>query len=49
MAEKSINPLPLARPQTVRYQRDSLFSYSCHACSRRCHDKMIQLNPSEVV
>lgn len=31
-----------------RYARNSLFSYTCHACSRCCHDKIIQLNPYEV-
>lgn len=30
------------------YRRDSPFSYTCHACSRCCHDKIIQLNPYEV-
>lgn len=32
----------------VRYKRDSPFSYDCRACSRCCHDKIIQLNPYEV-
>ncbi len=32
----------------VRYKRDSLFSYDCRACSRCCHDKIIQVNPYEV-
>lgn len=31
-----------------RYARNSPFSYTCHACSRCCHDKIIQLNPYEV-
>ncbi len=35
------------RPDTIRYQRGSAFSYTCHACSRCCHDKIIQLNPYE--
>ncbi|MBD0316458.1 MAG: YkgJ family cysteine cluster protein [Nitrospiraceae bacterium] len=35
------------RPNTLRYQRGSAFSYTCHACSRCCHDKVIQLNPYE--
>lgn len=50
MAEKSVNslPLPLSRSETVRYRRDSAFSYVCHGCSRCCHDKIIQLNPYEV-
>lgn len=30
------------------YRRDSAFSYTCHACRRCCHDKIIQLNPYEV-
>ncbi len=30
-----------------RYARNSPFSYTCHACSRCCHDKIIQLNPYE--
>lgn len=33
---------------TVAYRRGSAFSYTCHACSRCCHDKVIQLNPYEV-
>ena len=48
MAEKPIDPLPLIRPEAVRYRRDSAFSYACHACRRCCHDKIIQLNPYEV-
>jgi Fe-S-cluster containining protein len=40
--------LPVVRPQETRYTRDSAFSYTCHACSRCCHDKIIQLNPYEV-
>lgn len=31
-----------------RYARNSPFSYTCHACRRCCHDKIIQLNPYEV-
>lgn len=40
--------LPIGRSQEIRYTRDSAFSYTCHACSRCCHDKIIQLNPYEV-
>jgi Fe-S-cluster containining protein len=29
-------------------QRNSLFSYTCHQCSRCCYDKRIQVNPYEV-
>jgi hypothetical protein len=36
------------RSTEIRYQRDSAFSYTCHACSRCCHDKIIHLNPYEV-
>lgn len=38
---------PIVRSQETRYTRDSAFSYTCHACSRCCHDKLIQLNPYE--
>lgn len=48
MAEKPTNLLPLSRSGTVRYRRDSAFSYACHACGRCCHDKIIHLNPYEV-
>ena len=40
--------LPIVRSQETRYIRDSAFSYTCHACSRCCHDKIIHLNPYEV-
>jgi Fe-S-cluster containining protein len=40
--------VPMIRSQETRYTRDSAFSYTCHACSRCCHDKIIQLNPYEV-
>jgi len=40
--------LPVVRPQDVRYERDSAFSYACHACSRCCFHKIIHLNPYEV-
>lgn len=30
------------------YTRQSAFSYSCHACSRCCHAKIIHVNPYEV-
>ncbi|MEO5954600.1 MAG: YkgJ family cysteine cluster protein [Nitrospiraceae bacterium] len=40
--------LPIVRSQETRYARDSAFSYTCHACSRCCHDKIIHLNPYEV-
>lgn len=36
------------RTLTMAYRRDSQFSYACHACSRCCQDKVIQLNPYEV-
>jgi len=39
--------IPILRPQEARYTRDSTFSYACHACSRCCYDKVIQLNPYE--
>jgi Fe-S-cluster containining protein len=38
----------LVRPLDARYARGSPFSYSCHACSRCCHDKIIHVNPYEV-
>ena len=40
--------LPVVRPQGVRYERGSTFSYACHACSRCCYHKIIHLNPYEV-
>ena len=40
--------LPVVRPRGVRYERDSAFSYACHACSRCCFHKIIHLNPYEV-
>ncbi|MDH4362409.1 MAG: YkgJ family cysteine cluster protein [Nitrospirota bacterium] len=40
--------LPVVRPQGVRYERDSTFSYACHACGRCCYHKIIHLNPYEV-
>ena len=40
--------LPIVRSQETRYTRDSAFSYTCHACNRCCHDKIIHLNPYEV-
>jgi uncharacterized protein len=36
------------READITYRRDSPFSYECHACSRCCYDKVIQLNPYEV-
>ena len=36
------------RSTEIRYRRDSAFSYTCHACNRCCHDKIIHLNPYEV-
>lgn len=39
---------PALRRDNVTYNRDSAFSYVCHACCRCCHDKVIQLNPYEV-
>jgi Fe-S-cluster containining protein len=36
------------RKADITYRRDSPFSYECHACSRCCYDKVIQLNPYEV-
>lgn len=41
--------LPIVRSQETRYIRDSSFSYTCHACSRCCHDKIIHLNPYEAL
>lgn len=38
--------LPM-RPLDILYRRDSAFTYDCHACSRCCHEKVIQLNPYE--
>lgn len=38
----------VVRPVNPMYRRDSAFSYTCHACSRCCHDKAIQVNPYEV-
>jgi Fe-S-cluster containining protein len=32
----------------ARYTRASAFSYTCHACRRCCHDKIIHVNPYEV-
>ncbi len=40
--------LPIVRSPEIRYRSDSAFSYTCHACSRCCHDKIIHLNPYEV-
>ena len=40
--------LPVVRPQGVRYERGSTFSYACYACSRCCYHKIIHLNPYEV-
>jgi Fe-S-cluster containining protein len=40
--------VPMIRAQETRYTRDSAFSYTCHACNRCCHDKIIRLNPYEV-
>jgi len=40
--------LPVIRPQDVRYERNSAFSYVCHACCRCCYHKIIHLNPYEV-
>jgi hypothetical protein len=34
--------------EQIRYARSSAFSYTCHACRRCCHDKIIRLNPYEV-
>jgi Fe-S-cluster containining protein len=45
---EAMRSLPIIRSQETRYTRDSAFSYACHACSRCCHDKIIQLNPYEV-
>lgn len=38
----------VTRSLDTTYRRDSAFSYTCHACRRCCHDKIIQLNPYEV-
>jgi uncharacterized protein len=40
--------VPMIRSQETCYTRDSAFSYTCHDCSRCCHDKIIHLNPYEV-
>jgi Fe-S-cluster containining protein len=47
-SEEAMRILPIVRSQGTRYTRDSAFSYTCHACSRCCHDKIIHLNPYEV-
>lgn len=47
-SENAMKDLPIVRSQEIRYTRDSAFSYTCHACSRCCHDKIIHLNPYEV-
>ncbi len=31
-----------------RVQREQTFGYLCHACSRCCHGKVIQVNPYEI-
>lgn len=46
--EQRMRQLPIIRSQQTRYTRESPFSYTCRACSRCCHDKIIQLNPYEV-
>ena len=33
----------------MTHARDAAFSYQCHACSRCCHRKRIQVNPYELV
>lgn len=38
----------VTRSLDTTYRRDSAFSYTCQACRRCCHDKIIQLNPYEV-
>jgi len=48
VSEEAMRILPMVRSQETRYTRDSAFSYTCHACRRCCHDKIIQLNPYEV-
>jgi uncharacterized protein len=46
---EQVSPAPLVvRSTDARYTRGSAFSYSCHACSRCCHDKIIHVNPYEV-
>ena len=30
-------------------QRDSAFSYACHACNRCCHNKAIRVSPYEIL
>jgi hypothetical protein len=47
-SEEAMRSLPIVRSQETRYTRDSVFAYTCHACSRCCHDKIIHLNPYEV-
>jgi Fe-S-cluster containining protein len=34
---------------TIRLNRQSKFSYQCHACGRCCHDKVITLAPYDVM
>jgi Fe-S-cluster containining protein len=48
MAKELITTRLPSRREPVSYRRDSAFSYTCHACCRCCHDKIIQLNPYEV-
>lgn len=48
MNKSTTRQLALIRPLEVRYRRDGAFSYTCHACCRCCHDKIIQVNPYEV-
>lgn len=40
--------MAVRRDDRVVYGRDSAFSYTCRACCRCCHDKVIRLNPYEV-
>ncbi len=39
-------PLPV---RALGLNRDSAFSYRCHACQRCCQDKLIRVNPYEVM
>jgi Fe-S-cluster containining protein len=48
MAKELITTRLPSKRELVTYRRDSAFSYTCHACCRCCHDKIIQLNPYEV-
>ncbi len=46
--EQASRTLPITRSFDESYTRASAFSYTCHACSRCCHDKIIRVNPYEI-